>query len=137
MLHRNALAAPRGSEARRAPHSETQRDPAMLKSFDDVQKLNQANMDSAMKIFGEYAKGWQTIAAEASDYAKRSFEDGTQTFEKLVSAKSPEQVFEIQSSYMKRATEDYFREMSKFGALYSDLAKEAVKPFEVAMKKVR
>jgi hypothetical protein len=109
----------------------------MLKSFDDVQKLNQANMDSAMKIFGEYAKGWQTIAAEASDYAKRSFEDGTQTFEKLISAKSPEQVFEIQSAYLKRSAEDYFREMSKFGALYSDLAKEAVKPFEVAMKKVR
>jgi hypothetical protein len=107
----------------------------MLKSFDDVQKMNQANMDSAMKVWGEWAKGWQTIAAEASDYAKRSFEDGTQTFEKLIAAKSPEQIFEIQSAYMKRSAEDYFREVSKFGALYSDLAKEAVKPFEVAMKK--
>jgi hypothetical protein len=109
----------------------------MLKSFDDVQKLNQANMDSAMKMFGEWSKGWQTIAAEMGDYAKRSFEDGTQTFEKLIAAKSPEQAFEIQSGYAKRAAEDYFREMSKLGALYSDLAKEAVKPFEVAMKKAR
>jgi hypothetical protein len=147
MLHRNALR--HGDVIRSAPTKPQVTDPEptmpiaktterpMLKSFDDVQKMNQANLDNAMKVWGDFAKGWQTIAAEMSDYAKRSFEDGTQTFEKLLAAKSPEQAFEIQSGYAKRQAEDYFREMSKLGALYSDLAKDAVKPFEVAMKKAR
>jgi hypothetical protein len=103
-----------------------------MKSFEDVQKLNQANLDNAMKIWGEFGKGWQSIAAEVSDYTKRSFEDGTQTFEKLLSAKTMDQALEIQQSYAKRAYDEYMQQLSKMGALYGDLAKEAYKPFEKA-----
>ena len=49
----------------------------MIKPFDDMQKLSQTNVDTAMKLFGEWNKGWQAIAAEMSDYTKRSFEEGT------------------------------------------------------------
>jgi hypothetical protein len=102
----------------------------MIKSFEDVQKLNQGNLDNAMKVWGDFGKSWQAIAAQWTDYSKRSFEDGTQTFEKLLTAKSAEQAFEIQSGYAKRAYEDYVREMTKIGSLYQDMAKEAVKPME-------
>lgn len=106
----------------------------MIKNFDDVQKLGQANTDSAMNMFGEWQKGWQSAAAEMTDYSKRSFEDGTQTFEKLLGAKSIEQAVEIQSSYAKRAFDEYMQQMSKFGNLYSGIAKEAARPLERAMK---
>ena len=49
----------------------------MIKNFDDFQKLGQQNVDTAMKMFGEWSKGWQAIAAEMTDYTKRSFEEGT------------------------------------------------------------
>ena len=62
--------------------------------------------------------------------SNEAFEESTATFEKLLSAKSVEQAFEIQSSYAKRAYEDYVQQMSKVGALYSDFAKEAYKPVE-------
>lgn len=101
-----------------------------MKPFDDFQKLSQGNVDVAMKLIGEWNKGWQAIAAEMTDYTKRSFEDGTQTFEKLVSAKSAEQAFEIQSSYAKRAYDEYMHQMSKLGGMYADLAKEAYRPVE-------
>ena len=101
-----------------------------MKPFDDFQKLSQGNVDVAMKLFGEWNKGWQAIAAEMTDYTKRSFEDGTQTFEKLVSAKSVEQAFEIQSSYAKRAYDEYMHQLSKLGGMYADLAKEAYRPVE-------
>ena len=42
--------------------------PTMIKNFDDFQKLGQQNVDTAMKLFGEWNKGWQAIAAEFSDY---------------------------------------------------------------------
>jgi hypothetical protein len=107
----------------------------MIKSFEDVQKLNQTGIDSAMKVWGDWTKGWQTIAAEMTDYSKRSFEDSTRTFESLMSVKSPEQALEIQAGYAKRAYEDYMRQMTKFGALYTEIAKESVKPLETIMLK--
>lgn len=102
----------------------------MIKSIEDVQKLNQANIEASMKVWGDFGKSFQMMAAEWNDYAKRSFEDGTQTFEKLLGAKTVEQAFEIQTDYAKRAYESYVREVTKVGAVYQDLAKEAVKPME-------
>ena len=102
----------------------------MIKSFEDVQKLSQTNVDNAMKVWGDWSKNWQAIASEMTDYSKRSFEQGTQTFEKLLSAKTVEQAFEIQSTFAKGAYDDYMREMTKIGGMYTELAKEAYKPME-------
>jgi hypothetical protein len=90
-----------------------------------------------MKVFGEWNKGWQTIAAEMTDYTKRSFEESTATMEKLFAAKSFEQAVEIQTGYAKRAYDEYMHQLSKIGGLYADLAKEAYKPVEKALNSVR
>jgi hypothetical protein len=109
----------------------------MIKNFEGFQKLGQQNVDVAMKMFGEWSRGWQTIAAEMTDYTKRSFEEGTATVEKLLSAKSFEQAVEIQTGYAKRAYDDYMHQASKIGGLYADLAKEAYKPVEKALQGAR
>jgi hypothetical protein len=109
----------------------------MMRNFDDFQKMGQTSMDSALNAFGEWNKGWQAIASEMGDYTKRSFEDGTATFEKLMGAKSLEQAIEIQSTYAKRCYDDYMQQMSKLGAMYADLAKEAAKPMERLMQPQR
>jgi hypothetical protein len=108
-----------------------------MKNFEDIQKLGQTNMDTAMKMLGEWNKGWQTIAAELTDYTKRSFEESTATFEKLLSVKSVEQAVEIQTGYAKRAYDTYMHQMSKIGGMYADLAKEAYKPVEKALQNAR
>jgi hypothetical protein len=102
----------------------------MIKNFEDMQKLSQTNVDSAMKIFGEWNKNWQAIAAEMSDYTKRSFEESSSTLEKLISSKSVEQAVEIQTSYAKRAYDDYMQQVSKIGGMYASMAKDAYKPVE-------
>jgi hypothetical protein len=109
----------------------------MMKNYEDFQKLGQANMDTTMKLFGEITKNWQSIAAEMTDYTKRSFEDSTQTFEKLLSAKSVEQAVEIQSNFAKRSYDEYMHQMTKIGGMYAELAKEAYKPVERALQSVR
>lgn len=109
----------------------------MINNFQDLQKLSQTNVDTAMKLFGDWNKGWQAIAAEMSDYSKRAFEEGTATVEKLMGAKSLEQAFEIQSSYAKRAYDDYMHQMSKIGGMYTNLAKDAYKPVERALQNGR
>jgi phasin family protein len=90
-----------------------------------------------MKMFGEWSKGWQAIAAEMTDYTKRSFEESTAMAEKLLSAKSIEQAVEIQTGYAKRAYDDYMHQVSKLGGLYAELAKEAYKPVEKALQGAR
>lgn len=109
----------------------------MIKGFEDFQKLGQTNMDAAMKMFGEMTKGWQAIAAEYSDYTKRTFEDGTSTLEKLMSAKSLEQAMDIQSKYVKRSYDEYMHQLAKVGAMYAELAKEAYRPMERMMQQAR
>src|ERR1044072_931990 len=111
--------------------------PFEMKPFEDFQKLGQTNVDAAMKAIGEWNKGWQAIAAEMTDYTKRSFEDGSATFEKLVSSRSIEPVMEIQTSYSKRAYDEYMHQLTKIGGMYAELAKEAYRPVERAMQNGR
>lgn len=106
----------------------------MIKGFEDFQKLGQSNMDATMKLFGEWSKGWQAIVSEMSDYTKRSFEDGTSTFEKLLSAKSLEQAVDIQSKYVKRSYDEYMHQLARVGSMYAELTKEAYRPMESLMR---
>jgi hypothetical protein len=102
----------------------------MLKNFDDVQKYGKDNMDATMKAWGHVSKSVQAIAAEAADYSKKSFEEGSAAMEKLLGAKSLDKAMEIQSAYAKSAYESFVAQATKIGELYADLAKETYKPFE-------
>lgn len=102
----------------------------MINAFEDVQKLSQTNVDSAMKVWGDWSRNWQALATEVGEYSKKSFEDGATTFQKLMGAKSLEQAYEIQTSYARRAYEQYFQEVNKIGGMYASIAKEAMKPIE-------
>ena len=102
----------------------------MIKNFENVQKLGQSNMDSTMRMFGDWNRNWQAIAAEMGDYTKRSFQEGSATLEKLMASKSVEQAVELQTSYAKRAYDDYMQQMTKIGGMYTNMAKEAYKPME-------
>ena len=108
----------------------------MIKNFEDVQKMNKDNMDATMKSFGALSKATQAIAAELTDYSKKSFEDGTKVMEKLLGAKSLDKAIEIQTDYAKTAYEGFVAQATKIGELYADLAKEAYKPFESYVAKV-
>jgi phasin family protein len=108
----------------------------MLKNFEDFQKFGKDNADVAMKQFGTVSKGWQAIASEFADYSKKSFEDGSAALEKLFGAKSLDKAIEVQSEYVKTAYEGFVAEATKFGELYTDLAKESYKPFEGLLSKV-
>jgi len=108
----------------------------MLKNVDEMQKLGKDNVEAAMKAFGATSKGFQAIAAEVTNYSKKSFEDGTAAVERLLGAKTLEKAIEIQSEYAKTAYEGFVAEATKLGELYADLAKEAYKPFEGYLAKV-
>ena len=102
----------------------------MINQFEDIQRLGQTNVDTAMRLMGDAGKTWQAIAAEMNDYAKKSLQDGTATMEKMMAAQSFEQAVEIQTAYARRAYESYLQQMNKLGGMYASLAKDAYKPVE-------
>jgi hypothetical protein len=110
--------------------------PEELKNVgEEYQRLSKEGFDAATRSFGEMNKGFQTLAAEMTDYSKRTFEDVFRAWEQLMGAKSVEQVFKIQSQYAATAYEAYISEMSKFGEMYLNIARKASKPVEQATGK--
>lgn len=109
----------------------------MVKDFEDMQKFGKDNMEATLKAYGTWSKGFQAIAVEMTDYAKKTFEEGTAATEKLIGAKSLDKAFEVQSDYVKSAYEGFVSQATKLGELYANLAQEAYKPFESTMAKVQ
>jgi len=102
---------------------------------DQMQKFSKDSMDMALTSFGVWTKNAQAVASEIADYSKKSFEDSTAAWEKLLGAKSLEKAMEVQSEYLKSSYEDFVAQSTKLRELYVDLAKEAYKPFEGALAK--
>lgn len=108
----------------------------MIQQFETIQKASKENVDAALKAFGATSKGVQTIAVETTDFAKKSFEAGTATLEKLAGVKTLDKAIEIQADYIKTSFESAVAQMTKLGELYTALAKDAYKPFEGVVAKV-
>jgi len=108
----------------------------MLEKFEDVQKMTTTNMEATTQAFGTLSKSTQAIAAEMVEYSKRSYENSTKAMEKLFAVKSLDKAIEVQSEYAKSMFEDFSAQATKLGQLYTELTKEAFKPFEAQMAKV-
>ena len=107
----------------------------MPETFEEFGKYGKEFAESGLNSLASLSKGAQAIAAATSDYTSRSVEEGAATVERLLSAKSQEEAFEVQTQYLKRAYEGFIAETTTIGNLYADLAKDAYKPFESVIAK--
>ncbi len=97
---------------------------------EDFQQYGKEQFDTVVATANECQKNVQAIATAFSDYAKKSFEEGSAFIEKLVSAKSWDKALELQTEYARNSYELFVAESQKIGGLYADLAKQSYKPFE-------
>jgi hypothetical protein len=102
----------------------------MFKNIDELQKLGTGNMDATMKSYGAMSKALQAIAAEIADCSKRSLESYAAVVEELMSAKTMDKKFEIQSEFAKSAYRAHVAHAGKVVELCVDAAKDARKPLE-------
>ncbi|PWB90042.1 phasin family protein [Methylocystis sp. MitZ-2018] len=72
------------------------------------------------------------MAAETTDYSKKSFEKNRAFFDKLIGVKKIDEAIQLQSDFAKSAYDDFLAHATKIGELYSSLAKGAFKPINVA-----
>ena len=109
----------------------------MANGFEDIQKFGKTQLDTATATTQSFVKGLQAIAAETTDYSKKSLENGSAFLEKLLGVKSLESAIQFHSDYAKTSYADFVAQATKLGELYSSLAKEAFKPVETAMRKCK
>ena len=109
----------------------------MTQTYEDFGKFGKEFADTGLTSLASLSKGAQALAVEATDYTKKSFENGSAFVEKLLSAKSFESAVEIQTDYVKQAYEAFVAEASRFGELYAGLARDAYKPFESLVAKAK
>ncbi len=101
-------------------------------SFEDFQKLSKQQLDAVSAATATVAKGLQEIAAESSEYSKKSFAQGSAVFEKLLGAKSVETAIQIQTEFAKSSYEGFVAQASRINEIYVKMASEAFKPVENA-----
>ncbi len=107
----------------------------MQQSFDQIQKFGQDNLDATTKAFGAFSSNAQAIATEAAEFARKSFEQGSSTLEKLLGVQSLDKAIELQAAYVKGTYDTLMSQTAKMGTLYSALATETFKPYEGLLAK--
>jgi phasin family protein len=107
----------------------------LQKTAEEFQKTGKDNYEAMVRSYGALNKGFQAIGARWAEFSKRSFEDATRTWEQLISAKSLDQAFEIQTNYAKRAYDNWIAEASKISEMYSSAARDAYRPVERVVTK--
>ena len=102
----------------------------MTNNHEAFQRLGQQNVETAIKLFGEWNNGWRSISAEMTDFTRQSLEDTLATVEKLLRAKSVDQAVGIQSDFTARIVDGYFHKLSKIRGIYAQLLKNSYDPLE-------
>src|ERR1700749_2660638 len=64
-------AKPFGMECCNSPEARQSKEQRMATNFDDFQKFSKEQLEAVSSVAASLAKGFQTIAAETTDYSKR------------------------------------------------------------------
>lgn len=109
----------------------------MFKNIEDVQKFGKDQMETVTATATTFTKGMQEIAAQTSDYSKKSFEAAQGLVEKMIGVKSIDKAFELQTEFSKQTYEGFVAQSTKVADIYASLMKEAFKPVEAAFAKAQ
>ena len=104
----------------------------MFSNFPATKAFGAAPFAPFATVVTSSTKGLEAIAAEATDYSKKSFEKSQAFFEKLIGVKKIDEAIQLQSEFAKSAYDDFLAYATKIGETYSGLAKEAFKPINGA-----
>jgi phasin family protein len=114
-------------EAKRATQETTER---ARKVGQEYQRAAQSGFEAANRVLGEVNRGFQSVAAEMTNYTKKNIEDVFRALEQLASARSLPEVIDVQTRYAQKAVDNYMSQMSRLTELYLDVTRNASRPIE-------
>jgi hypothetical protein len=103
----------------------------------EAQERMQSGFEAASRSLTEANRGFQTMAAELTDFSKRRWEDVFRAWEQLLRARHLGDMVEAQTQYAQRAFDAYTSELAKLGEMCVDMMRDASKPVEEGSRKFR
>ncbi|HLY90963.1 MAG TPA: TIGR01841 family phasin [Acetobacteraceae bacterium] len=112
-----------------------------VKLTEELTEFQKGNVEAFVESSKLAAKAAESLGQEAADYARKSFENSTAAMKTFASAKSPSELFKLQSDYMKSSFDAAVAESSKVTEAWLKLAGDVAQPLSnrlaVAVEKVK
>lgn len=99
-----------------------------LSAMNDASAFNKDTVDAVVASATTASKSIEELNANTVAFAKKSMEDGVTAAKSIASAKSVQEVIEIQTGYTKSSLEAYLAEVNKASDLVSGMFKESFQP---------
>jgi phasin family protein len=104
-----------------------------LGSLGDMNAQSKRNLEAVVESVTAATRGAETLGAQALAFSKKSFEDTVAVAQSLGSAKSVQEVVEIQTTFAKTALEAYLGEVTRWSDTVSASVKDSFKPLNERM----
>ena len=99
-----------------------------LAGLNELNALSKRNLEAMVASMTAATKGAESVGSQAMNYSKRSMEDGVAAAKALASAKSMQEVVELQTAYAKTALETYLAEMNRMSESVAASVKDSLAP---------
>ena len=99
-----------------------------LAALNDANAHSKKNLEAVVASVTAATKGAEALGAQAMAFSKTSFETQVAAAKSLSSAKSVQEVVELQTAFAKTALETYMAEMGRMTETVSASVKDSMKP---------
>lgn len=99
-----------------------------LKSVNEINSFAKDNVDAVIASATAAGKNAETLNANAVAYAKNSMESAVAATKALTTAKSVQDMIEVQTDFVKSSMDMFLGELNKTTDLYAGAIKEVAKP---------
>jgi phasin family protein len=101
-----------------------------MKSIEEMTDLARGNVEAMLASARVAAAGFETLAAHISDVSRKSFEATTTAARAMTSAKTPNEMFQLQSDFAKTQFDHAVSEFSKMTEMMVKMSGEVMEPVQ-------
>ena len=99
-----------------------------LAGLNEMNAQSKQNLEALVASATATAKGAESLNAQAMAYGKTAVEKHVEAVKAMSSARSVQEVIELQTTYAKSAMETYLAEMNRASETFSTMMKTAFRP---------
>jgi phasin family protein len=99
-----------------------------LSALGEINTHSKKNLEAVVASVTAATKGAEALGAQAMAFSKKNLEDQVAAAKSLTSAKSVQEVVELQTAWAKSALEAYISEMNKASETVASSVKESFQP---------
>jgi phasin family protein len=104
-----------------------------LAAVNEANAHSKKNLEAVVASVSAAAKGAETLGAQAMAFSKKAFDDQVAAARSLASAKSVQEVVELQTGLARSFIETYMAEFGKLTDTVSTSVKDSMKPLNERM----